>query len=128
MRKNIFYWLATAVLLFAIYGATNLSLSDYKGTISCPKIAGIPACYLVLLFFVLGAVSHFIKGKMSNLALFFFIGAPGLLALFASIKELNVPNTCPQTSSGIPMCYISLGLCTAILLFKFLSLKKSVKA
>ena len=124
MKKNIFYWLSTTVLLFAIYGAGSLSLSDFQGTISCPKIAGIPACYLVLLFFVLGAMSHFVKHRFSNKAFFFFIGIPGLLALFASIKELNVPNTCPQTSSGIPMCYISLGLCTTILLFKFLSLKK----
>ena len=99
MKKNIFYWLTTAVLLFAIYGATNLSISDYNGTISCPKLAGIPACYLVLLFFVLGAVSHFVKHRFSTKAFFFFIGTPGLLALFASIKELQVPNTCPQTAS-----------------------------
>ena len=127
MKKNIFYWITTAVLLFAIYGAGNLSLSDFNGTISCPKIAGIPACYLVLLFFVLGAVSHFINNKLANKAVFFFIGVPGLLALFASIQELNVPNTCPRTSSGIPMCFVSLGLCSAILLFKFLSLKISKK-
>lgn len=125
MKKNIFYWLTTAVLLFAIYGAGNLSLGDFNGSISCPKIANIPACYLVLLFFVLGAISHFIKNKLINKAFFFFIGAPGLLALFASIQELNVSHTCPQTSSGIPTCFISLGLCSAILLFKFLSLKKS---
>ena len=124
MKKNIFYWLTTAVLLFAIYGAGNLSLNDFNGAIVCPKIGGIPACYLVLLFFVLGAMSHFIKHTFSNKAFFFFIGTPGLLALFASVKELNIPHTCPQTSSGIPMCYISLGLCTAILLFKWLSFNK----
>lgn len=125
MNKNIFYWLTTAVLFFAIYGASSLSLSDFNGTISCPKLAGIPACYLVLLFFVLGGISNFVKNKFTNKAFFFFIGTPGLLALFASIQELNVPNTCPQTASGIPMCFISLGLCSAILLFKFISLKRS---
>jgi len=125
MKKNIFYWLTTAVLLFAIYGAGNLSFNDYQGTISCPKIAGIPACYLVLLFFVLGAVTHFVKSNLSQKAFFFFIGTPGLLALFASIQELNVSHTCPQTDSGIPMCFISLGLCSAILLFKYLSLNKN---
>jgi len=124
MKKNIFYWLTTAVLLFAIYGAGNLSLNDFNGAIVCPKIGGIPACYLVLLFFVLGAVSHFIKNKISVKAFYFFIGTPGLLALFASIQELNEPHTCPRTSSGIPMCFISLGLCSFILIFKFLSLKK----
>jgi len=117
--KKIFYWLTTIVLFFAIYGALNLSLTNFNGSISCPKIAGIPACYLISLFFVLGTVSHFIKNK----AFFFFIGAPCILALFASIQEVNYSNTCPQTSSGIPMCFISLGLCSLILFLKFLSLK-----
>ena len=125
MKKNIFYWLASAVLLFAVYGAASLSYSDYKSIISCPEIAGIPACYLVFLFFVIGAVSHFIQHKLANKAVFFFIGVPGLLALYASIQELNVAHTCPQTDSGIPMCFISLGLCSVIVIFKALSLKGS---
>lgn len=125
IMKKIFYLVATAFLLFAIYGAANLSLNDFNGMVSCPKIAGIPACYLVLLFFILGAVSHFVKSKYSNKAFYFFIGTPGVLALFASIKELSIAHTCPRTSTGVPMCFISLGLCSVILLFKFLSLRKS---
>jgi len=124
MKKTIFYWLATLVLLLAVYGAASLSYNDYKGTISCPEIGGIPACYLVVLFFVLATISHFIKHKLATKAFYFFIGTPGLLALYASIQELNVSHTCPQTDSGIPMCFISLGLCTTILLFKILSIEK----
>lgn len=121
MSKQIFYWITTLILLIAIYGAGNLSLNDYKQIITCPKFLGIPVCYFVLLFFVLATVNHFIKGNIAILFFYLWIAIPGILALFASIKEIKIPHTCPYTTSGIPMCYLSLLICISLIIFKYLS-------
>ncbi len=125
MKKTLFYWLTTAVLLFAIYGAGSLSINDFNGVITCPKVVGIPVCYIVLLFFVLGMLAHFTTRTWSAKAFIVLISIPGVVAFFASIAELGVQHVCPKTASGIPMCFISLGLCSVILLFKYFSLKKT---
>ncbi|WP_010523102.1 hypothetical protein [Aquimarina agarivorans] len=124
MKKTIFYWLTTMVLILAIWGAGSLSFKDFSGVLSCPKFIGIPVCYLVFLFFILAGIGHLMSTKTGKIIFFVFIAIPGVLAFFASIAELNMAHTCPQTASGIPMCFISLGLCSTLVVFKYISLKQ----
>ena len=64
--NQILYFALIAILLFAIYGSFNLSMVDYKKKNVCPKVFGIPACYLVFVFFVLALVAHVFNGVFAD--------------------------------------------------------------
>lgn len=118
--NQILFFVLIAILLFAIYGSFNLSMVDYKKKNVCPKVFGIPACYLVFVFFVLALVAHVFNGVFAdNLWYYAFIAVPFLLALTGTLTELSGKEICPRTPGGTPMCYISLGLCSTLLLIKF---------
>ena len=120
--SEILYWITAAVSLFAVYGSFNLSRYDYKKKDICPKIAGIPACYIVFVFFTAATICHFINTALSNQLYFAFVGVPALIALIGSVIELRGKVICPRTKSGVPMCYISLGLCVFLMTAKYFSL------
>jgi len=119
---NIFYWITLAVILFATYGAASLSRNDWKQKNVCPKIVGIPACYIVFICFLAASISHIINTPLSNQLFFVFVGIPGIIALIGSIIELTGKTICPKTASKTPMCFISLGLCVTLLVLKYFSL------
>lgn len=117
-----------AVILFAIYGAVDLSLVDFREKEVCPKLFNIPACYIVLFFFVLVLLSHLLSKKnVSKLYFYLFLSIPFFMALMGTISELSGEVVCPRTPGGTPMCYISLGLCSSLFLLKVLEqqVKKS---
>ena len=119
---SIWYIGIIALLGFAIFGSGSLAMSEYtKGNV-CPKIFNIPACYLVLLFFLMGFLTHFSKSKLSLILFFTLISMLGILALAGAIGELTGSGKCPRTSGGMPMCYISLAICLVTLIFKYLDL------
>ena len=119
---NIFYWITLALVLYATYGSFRLSLNDWKIKNVCPKIAGIPACYIVFVCFFTASVCHIINTAFSIQLFFISIFIPALIALIGTITELSGTTICPKTKSGIPMCYISLGFCVVLLITKFFSL------
>jgi len=126
MKKLLFY-LVAALLLFAVYGALNLSITDFQKKDICPKVLGIPACYIVLLFFALGFVFHFL-GK-SMVTTWWYYGAlciPFFRALSGTVSQLSGHVVCPRTAGGTPMCFISLGFCTLLILLKLLENKMSI--
>lgn len=119
--KRIIFYLIIVVLLFSIYGSFNLSLDDYQTKDICPKIFGIPACYIVLLFFLLTLGSHIFQSYIGMRLWFYtFLAVPFLLALSGTITELSGTVVCPRTPGGTPMCYISLLICSSLLVFKIL--------
>jgi len=110
MKKHqISFILLCLLLAFASYKAGALSLDQWNNPGACPSIGSVPACYLVLAGFVLALVGHL--GHFRKLFLG-GLGFPTALALFASIGEMGGFIECPKTDSGIPMCYISLALCS----------------
>jgi len=119
--SEILYWITAAIILFAMYGSFNLSTYDYKKKNVCPKIAGIPACYIVFVFFTAAGISHFINIPLGNQLYFAFVGVPALIALIGTVVELSGKVICPRTKSGVPMCYISLGLCLVLMVVKYFS-------
>jgi len=107
--KNIYFVLLALLLAFATYKAGALSLDQWKNPGACPSIGPVPACYLVLAGFSLALIGHL--GKISKVFLG-GLGFPTALALFASIGEIFGFVECPKTEGGVPMCYISLALCS----------------
>jgi len=117
----MFYWLTTIVLLFVMNSSYRLSAKDRKQKNICPKIIGIPACYIVFSCFTIAFVCHLLNTIISNQIYFIFIGIPGIIALIGSLTELSGKTICPKTASGKPMCYYSLGFCVILILTKYLS-------
>lgn len=119
MRK-VTYVLIIVVLLFAIYGSFSLSLKDFQLKDVCPKVLTIPACYIVLTFFMLSLITHIFAVGRQSLLYYLFMATPFLLALSGTVTELSGKVVCPRTDGGTPMCYISLGICSALLILKFI--------
>ena len=58
--KNALYILIIAILAFAIYGSFGLVMNEWEVGNICPKIVGIPACYIVLACFSLALIGQLI--------------------------------------------------------------------
>ena len=121
--KNIFYVLIISILLFAIYGSADLSMNDWEVGDVCPKILGIPACYIVLACFSAALIGHLIPRSSGNWIFFLFVGIVTLIASTGTIGELTGTAKCPRTAGGTPMCFISLAICLSLLASKFAWLK-----
>ena len=117
--KNIWYWLIILIAGFAIYGSTGLVIDEYKVGNICPKIIGIPACYIVLFCFSGGLLAHLLPISNEKYIYFFFIGIITLIASTGTIGELTGMTKCPRTVGGTPMCFISLAICLSLLVSKF---------
>jgi hypothetical protein len=78
---------------------------------------GIPVCYLVALSFVAATITYIMK---FNTIFWIFISPVAVLALIASFMQYTGMAKCPMTSSGIPMCYLSLIINSAIILLVIL--------
>lgn len=117
----ILYYIILVVLSFVIYSSFRLSLKDYRKKNVCPKVFLIPACYLVFLFFVGALLSHLLVQPLPYWY-FGFIAVPFLLALSGTIAELAGKVVCPRTPGGTPMCYLSLGFCSFLIVLKTLTL------
>lgn len=104
------------ILILASLGAISslilvykeISLSNY-----CPKVFNIPACYLVLLSFIL-----VLESVIYNHKLFFWTGSSlgVLLAVWFSYNQLIGNPICP-IFLNIPLCYVSLLTFIAIIIF-----------
>ncbi len=121
--KNLLYWLIILIAGFAVYGSFGLSMNDWEIGNICPKILGIPACYIVLVCFVAALLTHFLPHSKSNWIYFFFVGIVTLIASTGTIGELTGMAKCPRTNGGIPMCFISLAICLSLLVSKFFLIK-----
>ena len=118
--KEILFFAIIAVLLFSLYGSFNLSRVDFRKKNVCPKVLGVPACYIVFLFFALAFFAHVFTGALAkDLWYYGLLAVPFLLALGGTLTELSGKVICPRTPGGTPMCFISLGICTTLLLLKF---------
>ncbi len=111
------YYIIIAILVFVIYGSFMLSRKDFRKKNVCPKVLGIPACYLVFLFFVAALLVHSFSFG-TPYSYFGFLAVPFLLALTGTIVEMTGKVICPRTPGGTPMCFISLGFCATLIALK----------
>lgn len=123
--KTLFYWLVILIASFAIYGSFGLVMNEWEIGNICPKILGIPACYIVWICFVLALIGHLIPKEKGKWMFFFFIGIVTLIATTGTVGELTGMTKCPRTEGGTPMCFISLTICLSLLISKTIQLKNS---
>ncbi len=114
------YYIIIFLLLFVIYGSFMLSRKDYRKKNVCPKVVGIPACYLVFIFFAGTLMVHLLNVE-TPYWYYGFIAVPFFLALTGTLTEMSGKVICPRTPGGTPMCFLSLGFCTALIALKFYS-------
>lgn len=112
------------LLILATVQSGILSLDQFQHPGACPSIGPVPACYLVFGSFLLALIGSL--GRY-NTAFYIGLGFPTLLAAYASVGEIFGFVECPQTASGIPMCYLSLSLCVACWIFRCFAQKKAAK-
>lgn len=103
-----------------LYGALSVSYTTITGTSPCPSIAGIPACFIVLAGYSLMLLATFITQTKKSTWFFFTGWAPVfLLAFVGSIFEIGNGDTCPKSSSGLALCYVSLTFAIAVIVLYF---------
>ena len=121
--KNILYWLIILIAGFAIYGTTGLVIDEWQVGNICPKIIGIPACYIVLVCFTGALIAHLLPATKGKWMYFFFVGIVTMIASTGTFGELTETAKCPRTAGGTPMCFISLAICLSLLASKFALLR-----
>jgi len=123
MKTKILNWLLLIVFLVGIVGAGLLVYDEIKTTNVCPKLFGMPACYIILICFIIPFIVHLIKGKES--VYFLFTTIAFTIALVASIMQFTGFGECPKTGNGTPMCYYSLLLFSLLIFFKVIVLRNN---
>jgi len=117
--KQSLYSAILIIALVGLYGTYGLVRVEWLTGNACPKLLGIPACYIIVSCFALAIISHlgFLKDKRR----IFWLGVLPALAIasYGSMGELFNFASCPKTSGGIPMCYISLAMFGSLAFLKF---------
>ena len=117
--QNALKIILIGLIFLGLYGAVKVSYTTFSGGKPCPSIAGFYICYLVLFGYCLMVIGHFLRPCKKTV---FYIGwfIVFLIALLGTTFEITQGNTCPQSSSGWPLCYVSLLISMMIgLLFWF---------
>ncbi len=103
---------ALALIFLGLWGAASISYNTLTGIKPCPSVFVVPICYIVLAAYAAMFVSQ-LKGH--NKRLFYLGWAPVfLIALVGVGFEVARGDVCPKGGSGVPACYLSLGLATII--------------
>lgn len=106
-------WLLLALGLF---GALSLSYTTFSGNGKpCPDIGGIYICYVVLVSYSMMVLAQFGTWRLRKTAFYAGWAVTFFIAAVGTILELINGDTCPKSSDGLPMCYVSLALCMTIL-------------
>ncbi len=109
------------VFSLSILGASNLVYNEFINNSICPKILNIPACYIIMLCFIIPLFGHILK--WSNYLYFIGTGLAFSIAFYGTIMQILEIIQCPKTSTGIPMCFISLSIFTTLIILKITLLK-----
>lgn len=108
------------LIALALFGATSLSIIHVQSGETCPLIATVPACLIVLLGYVLILMS--VGARKLRLLFWFGAGPVLVLALLGvGLETLRGGGVCPAGPLGIPQCFISLGIILVIIVLRWRS-------
>ena len=116
--KKILYILIILIFAFGIYGASDLVIGEINQGNVCPKILGIPACYIIMACFVIPLLIH-VANKLTSWY-FTFTSLAFSIAAFASYYQYNGLAECPKAANGTPMCYYSLAIFTSLIVLRMI--------
>lgn len=114
--NKFLWWIISIILAVGIYGTGDLVFREFTAQNICPKLLLIPACYIILACFVTALIVH-LSDKLHRVY-FVATGIAFSIAVYASVTQLFGITECPKTGNDIPMCYISLGIFTTLIVAK----------
>lgn len=127
MKARILHYIILMLSLFLLWSVVKLAYSEWIKNDICPRIIGVPACYIILLCAILVFFSHInVFGKKGLLLYFISAGIPWLIALVGTIQQMSQQIECPKTSTGTPMCYLSFAFFSALILLKIIENRRSL--
>ena len=106
---KIFRILLASLALAGVIGVLPIAQRQFTGAAPCPTLALLPACYLVLLGYMLVVVSAFQRGRYR---IWTFVTGWIPLFILASTGtglELFGQEACPRSLGGTPTCFLSFG-------------------
>jgi len=112
-----------AIALLGFAGAFSLVQDELASGNICPQLEGIPACHIILGCFAAVLISH--SGLLKDRFLLFYVGAgiAWIMAAVGASGEIFGWMECPKTESGIPMCYLSFGIFSSLLILKIIQVR-----
>lgn len=127
LNKYLLLRIVTAAIAFyGVIAAFNVSLLHFNNVESCPSLGPVPACYVVLWGYA-GMVLSTLRPIPSLYAMSWL---PVFLLALAGVSAelLSDGPVCPQTATGIPKCYFSFGISSALGILGWLTLRGNKKA
>ena len=128
MNKNtiqqIIYFAIWIVILVGLSGTIPLVQNEFANGDICPKIIGIPACYIILTCLILAILSHLNLFKDKKRLYFLGVLTALSIATFGTVGNLLGYVECPKTDGGTPMCYLSFLIFFSLLVLKIVEKKK----
>ena len=115
MRLNIRIPTLLLLVVIGFWGGLSVSYTNLIGQHACPHLAGLAICYVVTIAYGLMLVSLFLKLAIHYVLFLSAWGVTFLIALLGSGLELSKGGVCPTTSFMLPLCYVSLAMCLAIM-------------
>jgi len=119
--KKVLNIIIILIFVASVLSASSLVYNEYINNSVCPKILNIPACYIIMLCFVIPLIGHLLKWK--NKIYFIGTGVAFSIAFYGTIMQILEIIQCPKTSTKIPMCFISLSIFTSLIILKRYLLK-----
>lgn len=117
-KKSTLFFITLMIVVLAILGTYGLVADEYTNGNICPKILGIPACYIVMICFFIACIAHILSHRYAYILYFISVSIVTSIASYGTIGEIFGFANCPKTEHGIPMCFISFGICLMLLITK----------
>ena len=108
------------ILFFSVLGfifSIYLIILDIINIDYCPKIFFIPACYIVIISFILILISDLFNFLIKKLLFIVGFNIGFIISIWFSYNEIMNSNICPRLFD-IPMCYLSLCIFLIIITLK----------
>lgn len=123
--SRILSLLIWVVALFGLNGTLALARREFASGHICPKIIGIPACYIILacLLLILLSQTQLLKDKYR--LYYLGVGLALAIATFGTVGNYLGYLSCPQTDSGTPLCYLSFALFASLLVLRLINSRVS---
>ncbi len=115
------FLLVNAALLL---GAGALALRELRDPSTCPDLAGIPACFIVLGCAAVSLASRALPDPARFRVLLFGAAPAVALAAVATVLQITGQSQCPKGPGGIPLCYPSLLLFGTLLALDFARVRR----
>ncbi len=125
-KRTIARWLLVVTAAAGVIAVANISYDQLTGSSQCPQLGSFPACYVVLICYILIFLAALRRGAILSWA--FWIGWLGVfaLALSGAALELAGTETCPRTDSGTPTCFYSLAIAILLALLFLVSSERNL--